>query len=173
MTGADVLMMSGASYDPEAARLLIQEVPGAVYLTRQQNHGEACVWCEAAGEGVALAPLGGTGGWRPHGCAACRQARLTYVCAYLAWRRHVLDCESCRTAWCPDGWSPALAHQIAYAATGRKARVFCACGCPLALTSRRLRPYVVTTILFSLRYNHTGPCHTPERPAPAGPEGTQ
>lgn len=158
MTGADVLMMSGASYDPEVARLLIQEVPGAAYLTRQQNHGEACVWCsKAAGEDAPLAPLGGVGGWRPHGCPACRQARLTYVCAYLAWRRHVLDCESCLTAWCPDGWSPALAHQIAHAATGRRGRVFCACGCPLALTSRRLRPYV-ETILFSLRYSHTGPC---------------
>ncbi|MBK3575146.1 hypothetical protein JHN63_15255 [Streptomyces sp. MBT65] len=165
MTGADVLLIGGEPYGPDVARLLIQEVPSAVYLTWQQNHGEVCVWCgKVGGEDVALAPLGGARGWRPHGCTECRQTRLTYVSAYLVWRRHVLDCESCRTAWCPDGWSPALAHQIAYAATGKKGRVFCACGCPLALTSRRLRPYV-ETILFSLRYSHTGPCHRPEAAA--------
>lgn len=172
MTGADVLMISGGPYDRDVARLMIQEVPAAVRLTRQQNHGEACVWCEAAGEGIHLAPLGGASGWRPHGCSDCGRARFTFVRAYLAWRRHLLDCESCRTEWCPDGWSLALDHQLAYEATGKAGRVFCACGCPLALTSRRLRPYVATAILFHLRYSHTGPCHGREMAAPAD-EGTE
>ncbi|MFJ2162591.1 hypothetical protein [Streptomyces sp. NPDC087856] len=173
MTGADVLLTSDEPWDPDEARLMIQEVPAAERLTRQQNRGESCVWCgQAADEGMDLTRLGGGLGWWPHGCAACGQLRITYVRAYLAWRRHVLDCQSCRTEWCPDGWSPALTHQIAHAATGKAARVLCACGCPLALTSRRLLPYVETNILFHLRYSHTGPCHGRDMAAPVD-EGTE
>jgi hypothetical protein len=171
VTGADVLLISGEPYDREVARLMLQEIPGAAYLTRAQNHGDACVWCSKVdSEGAALAPLGGAGGWRPYGCTDCRTVRLTYVRAYADWRRHVLDCESCRTTWCHDGWSLALTHKIAYEATGKSGRVVCACGCHLSRTSRRLRPYVET--MFHLRYSHTGPCHGREMAAPAveGPE---
>ena len=164
MTGADVLLISGEPYDPEVARLILYEVPGAHYLTRQQNHGEACVWCAATGPAAGLVSLGGAGGWRPYGCAACRQVRITYLRAFLAWTRHVRDCEPCRIAWCPDGWGLALAHEIAYEVTGRAEPVYCACGCPILLTSRRLRPYVANS-LISLRYSHTGPCCSREVPA--------
>lgn len=172
MTGADVLLMTGEPYDPEVARLMIYEAPGSWDLTWRQNHGQECVWCRATGEDAGLAPLGGAGGWRPYGCAPCRQVRSTFLRAYLAWKGHVQDCEPCRTVWCPDGWGLALAHEIAYEVTGKREPVFCACGCPLPLTSRRLRPYV-ETILISLRYSHTGPCHGPEVSVPASGEATR
>ncbi|MFJ9376577.1 hypothetical protein [Streptomyces sp. NPDC101455] len=161
MTGADVLLLSDGPHDPDVTRLVIYEVPAARDLTRRQNNGEACVWCNAED---GLEPLGGASGWRPHGCPPCLQLRLEYLHAYTVWRRHVQDCELCRTVWCPDGWRPFLAHQIAYSlisTPGPKADpVFCACGCAVPLASRRLRPYVETP-LSGPRYSHTGPCTDP------------
>ncbi|MFJ9243828.1 hypothetical protein [Streptomyces sp. NPDC101776] len=167
MTGADVLLLPGEP-DPSVVRLMIFEVPAARALTRRQNNGDECVWCSAA-EG--LPPLCGPSAWRPHGCAPCRQIRVTYLRAYLAWKGHAQDCEPCRTEWCPDGWGLALAHGIAYEVAGKEEPVYCACGCPLSRTSRRLRPYV-TDCLTGPRYSHTGPCTNPGAPASAD-EGTR
>ncbi|MFJ9379382.1 hypothetical protein [Streptomyces sp. NPDC101455] len=163
MTGADVLLLGSEPNDPDVMRLLICEVPAARALTRHQNHGEACVWC---GERDSLAPLGGAYGWRPHGCPLCRRVRLTYLSAYVSWKRHVRDCEPCRIEWCPDGWSLALGHGIAYEVTKKPEPVHCACGCPLPLTSRRLRPYTENDV-GGPRYSHTGPCRSGSDPGPA------
>lgn len=168
MTGADVLMIGGEPYDPDVARLLIFEVPAARALTRRQNQGGACVWCGATED---LETLGAGSVWRPQGCPSCRQVRARYLRAYLAWKRHVQACTECRVESCSQGLVLGLAHQEMYEATGKGRPVICACGCPVALESLRLRPYFAES-LISLRYSHAGVCGAPEVPAPAGNEAT-
>ncbi|MFJ9895223.1 hypothetical protein ACIQPR_18100 [Streptomyces sp. NPDC091280] len=165
MTGADVLLIGGEPHEPEALPL-IYEVPRASDLTWQQNHGQSCVWC---GEGAGLAPLGGAGGWRPYGCAPCRQIRIAFLRAFVTWRRHLPECEQCSGTsgtWCRDGWYLALAHNEAHEAAGKPELVRCACGCALPLTSLRIRPYIENTV-GRPRYSHTGYCLRPGRPVPA------
>lgn len=169
MTGADVLLIPGEPYDPDVARLMIYTVPAARALTRRQNDGYECVWCAAAD---GLAPLGGAHNWKPHGCAPCRKAWSTYLRAYVAWKRHLQECEPCRTVWCPDGWGYALSHELAYKATGKQQVIYSACGCPFAPSSSRLRPDIVNPVT-NLSYGHTGPCRAPGTPSPEGEGATR
>lgn len=157
MTGPDVLLMVGEPHDPEVARLLIYEVPAARDLIRRQNNGDACVWCHVED---GLTPLGGAYNWRPHGCAPCRQARIRFLRAYVAWREHVQGCERCQGTWCPDGWALALDHNAAHELADKKPLLHCACGCAFPLVSLRFRPYTEHRI-GGPRYSHTGPCLRP------------
>lgn len=126
-----------------------------------QQHGAACVWCAAPEPGV---DLGGTSGWRPHGCESCYSRRRAWWETYLRWHGHIHHCPRCRsTQSCTVAHGYRVLHEDAASDAGRTTPSCIRCSQPILAEQMREPTISDGSAGMLYGYTHLGQC-PPRRP---------
>jgi hypothetical protein len=139
--------------------IFVYDVPGRPAPAQQD--GAACVWCAAPEPGV---DLGGTSGWRPHGCESCYSRRRAWWETYLRWHGHIHRCTRCRSLGsCQVAYGYRILHEDAAREAGRTTPPCITCS--QEITATQMKEPMISDGASGLLYGYTHLGECPRRAA--------